>query len=292
MRFAWNRATVDDPSVEPSDSERPPVAELAAVDLLLADGVRRVGWIDAGGQRTSDWLNSGPQVAVFGLAAPDEVPADAPDAATATPAALERGRIVWVIPPPLPPNRHLRLHRRRMLVHLELDDHDVSGQVHVRPGADAIDQVMRGTRDLVPLTDVQVVSRRDRADGMALPVLIVNRHHVRRVVQDAPHVSAPVPDPVDTTAVGDALDPRLAWLVPVEPPAPSELPHEPAAGPVAMAPAPSDAVDPSKAADPSEANDPSGIELLNAALALLLEAGVIDVVEFQSIRARLPAPPA
>jgi hypothetical protein len=146
--------------------------------------------------------------------------------------------------------------------------------------------VMRGTRDLVPLTDVQVVSRHAPGEGMALPVLIVNRRHVRRVVEDTPHVSAPVPDPVVPMQAGDAIDPRLAWLGSVAPPTASE-PPTPGEPPASAAPGDSANVTP----DRPEPAEPSGVELLHAALALLLETGVIDVVEFQSIRARIPAPP-
>lgn len=258
MRFAWNRATTDDPSSEPSVATQPAAGELASIQLLLADGEARVCWVDTDGQRTSDWLNARSTVPVRAHAGGDDT--------TEHEEELDRSRIVWVVPPALPPNRHLRLHRRRVLVHLELDDYEVSGQAHVRPGADAVDQVLRGTRDLVPLTDVQVVSRGEPGEGMALPVLIVNRTHVRRLSEEATHASAPVPEPVDEA------DPRIALLSLLDAPEP------PAA----------DAGEESESASPPE---PSGIELLQSAVTILLDAGVIDVVEFQSIRARIPAPP-
>ncbi len=272
MRFARNRATADDSIQEPSGTPQP-TTELAAVQVQLSDDGTRVGWIDTRGQRTSDWLNATPEVPIYGLAPVDEAAGEPPSAMTSPAESIERDRIVWVVPPPLPPNRHLRLHRRRVLVHLELDDHEVSGQIHVRPGAEAIDEVMRGTRDLVPLTEVQVTHRDGSGEGAALPVLIVNRTHVRRVVEDTPHASAAVPDPVGSTPV-DPNDPRLAFLAGIAEPA-----H--AAGDT---PPPPEAI-------VSEGTEPTGIEMLNAALALLLEAGLIDVVEFQSIRARIPSPP-
>lgn len=274
MRFAWSRTTPDDTSDDPATDGFATPVELAAVELLLDDGTREIGWIDTGGQRTSDWLNGHADIPMYSRTAGEDAAAAAdgpPDPAPARATPLERDRIVWVVPPALPPNRHLRLHRRRVLVHLELDEHEVSGQAHVRPGADAIDQVLRGTRDLIPLTDVQLVSRADPGEGIALPVLIVNRRHVRRVVEDAPHASAPVPDPASEA---DPSDPRIAWLVAEAAPAPSTAGED---------------VSPSR---PTEPDEPSGIELLQQALALLLDAGVIDVVEFQRMRARIPRPPA
>jgi hypothetical protein len=269
MRFARIRATAEDPSVEPAAADESPGAELAAVDLLLLDEGRRLGWIDVGGQRTSDWLNAHPEVPVHGLADPETTVTEPPDPATAPARALDREDIVWVVPPPLPQNRHLRLHRRRVLVHLELDGWEVSGQAHVRPGADAIDQVMRGTRPMVPLTEVQVASREHPGQGAVLDVLIVNRSHVRRVVIDAPHQSAAVPEPVGTAPAA------AADVVPQPTPEPVER--------TVPQPAPPEAAPP-----PIE----TGAELLQSALVVLLEAGVIDVVEFQSIRARIPAPPS
>lgn len=276
MRFAWNRATADDTSDEPASPTRAASGELAAVQLLMADGETRVGWIDTQGQRTSDWLNAHSAVPVHGLTDGDDA---AEPAADGTPPAeeLDRSGIVWVVPPALPPNRHLRLHRRRVLVHLELDEYEVSGQAHVRPGADAVDQVLRGTRDLVPLTEVQVVSRANPAEGMAVPVLIVNRTHVRRIAEEASHASAPVPDPVEPASGTGEVDPRIALLSAV-----STVP--PAVEPAADA-------TPNATPDAAPPTELSGVELLNAAVTLLLEAGVIDVVEFQSIRARIPPSP-
>ena len=287
MRFAWTRATADDTSPDRAPTETAP-DELAAVELLTDEG-RRVVWIATRGKRTSDWLNAHAEVPVHGLtdaAAADDVAApSAPP--NGEPILLERSKIVWAVPPPLPANRHLRLHRRRVLVHLELDEWEVSGQAHVRPGADATDQVLRGTRELVPLTEVQVVSRADPKNGFAAPVLIVNRRHVRRVGEDTPHVSAAVPDPAGPA---DPTDPSAAAAAePAPPPAPAptvpvgEADQAPS-GPVS---------DPTRAAAEAPAETPieSGADLVQAALAVLLEVGVIDVVEFQSIRARIPAPP-
>jgi hypothetical protein len=286
MRFAWNRATAEETSEQPPEgvaSEVAPPAEedLGTVELLTESG-SLAGWITTEGQRTSDWLNAREEVPIHGLVDGEaELPSIA-DATSGPPAMVHRADIIWVVPPPLPANRHLRLHRRRLLVHLELDEHQISGQVHVRPGADPVDQVLRGTRDLVPLTEAQVVSKTDPEQGMVVPVLIVNRRHVRRVAEDMAHASAAVPDPIGAAADGEPLDPRIAWLVASDATAEDPASEEP------DAPAPElDA--PADAAETPTPPETSGVELLHSALTLLLEAGIIDVVEFQSIRARIPA---
>ncbi len=284
MRFAWNRATAEEISDQLSDevSDVPPGAEadLGTVELLTESG-GLAGWIATGGQRTSDWLNSAEEVPVHGLVgAGAQLPTIA-DATSAPPGTVRRADIIWVVPPPLPPNRHLRLHRRKLLVHLELDQHRISGQVHVRPGADPVDQVLRGTRDLVPLTEAQIVSKADPEQGMVVPVLIVNRRHVRHVAEDMAHASAAVPDPMGSGVEAASLDPRIAWLVAEAEPGADPSPSQGAPSPVDGA-----AVVPDEVV---EATEMSGIDLLNSALTLLLDAGIIDVVEFQSIRARIPA---
>jgi hypothetical protein len=284
MLFGWGRSTAAIETDEAGEAAEAPPYELAVIELRTVTG-SVMGWIATEGERTSDWLNSRPRIPLHGLVDAARVSADAPlpppPDGTATPTEVARDEVIWVVPPPLPPNRHLRLHRRRVLVHLELDEWEVSGQAHVRPGADAIDQVMRGSRDMVPLTDVQVVSRTDPDQGCVLPVLVVNRRHVGRVVEDRPHASSAVPGPVATPSSDGVSDPRLAWLLPDE----TEPADQPADPPTA---AESDEGE----GPPESSGPPSGPEATHAALSLLLEAGVIDVVEFQSIRARIGTLPA
>jgi hypothetical protein len=298
MRFAWNRATAEEagePAPEgASDVVRPAEDDLGTVELLTESG-RLTGWIATEGQRTSDWLNALEEVPIHGLVDAEAALPSIADATNGPPALVRRADIIWVVPPPLPPNRHLRLHRRRLLVHLELDEHRISGQVHVRPGADPVDQVLRGTRDLVPLTEAQVVSKADPEQGMLVPVLIVNRRHVRHVAEDMVHASAAVPDPIGVVADGEPLDPRIAWLVATDATTEEQAAGEPGvtdSGTDAPAAEPAAAAAPAADAETLAPPEASGVELLHSALTLLLEAGMIDVVEFQSIRARIPAIPA
>ncbi|HEX7068753.1 MAG TPA: hypothetical protein VF295_11260, partial [Candidatus Limnocylindria bacterium] len=111
------------------------------------------------------------------------------------------------------------------------------GQVHVRPGADASDAILRGTRAMVPLTEVEVRSLGDPPEVAQHPVLIVNATHVLRLVSDGPRRQEPEPEPVAATP------PAASPALPVESP--------------------------------------------GHALVVLLEAGIIDVIEFQAMRARI-----
>lgn len=243
MRLGRSRAAAAKIVVPEGDPEATPY-ELAAIELLTVDGPMS-GWIATDGARTSDWLNAADAAEIHGLRPHDAAqPVPYPEARPPTP--VERDRIVWVVPPPLPANRHLRLHRRRMRVRIELDGYDVVGQVHVRPGADANDAILRGTRAMVPLTDVEVRAHDDPSNSVVRPVLIVNASHVRRLISDGPRRAEAPPEP----------------------------------GP---SPAPAPAAESSPAPDPEPAESPSH------ALVVLLEAGIIDLVEFQAMRARISA---
>lgn len=242
MRLGRSRVAAAEIAAPEAGQESTPY-ELAAVELLTVDGAM-TGWIATDGARTSDWLNATDEARVHGLQPLGEAQSVPPNPALPVPTPVARDRIVWVVPPPLPANRHLRLHRRRMRVRIELDGYDVVGQVHVRPGADANDAILRGTRAMVPLTDVEIRSHEDPSDCVVRPVLIVNATHVRRLVSDGPR-RAPVPSEPEAEAAAPA---------PPSTPLPAESPGH--------------------------------------ALVVLLEAGVIDVLEFQAMRARISAPAA
>lgn len=273
MRFGWSQSSVaevvDERPDGPGHLESPTPYDLAAIELLTTDG-RLAGWISTEGERTSDWLNQHDELPIHGLTERDRAAAEPSSLPTSKVDLVERDRIVWAVPPPLPPNRHLRLHRRRMLVHLELEHHEVSGQVHVRPGADAADAVLRGTRTMVPLTEVEIVSRDNPEDRCLLPVVIVNATHVRRIVTDARKQLADAPV-ADSSPASELVALRLEALGLDVP-----LPETP---------------EPTPSAEPATstvgATEPEAIEQAKAALVTLLDAGVIDIVEFQSMRLRL-----
>lgn len=239
MRLGRNRVAAAEAAAFEDEQESAPY-ELAAIELLTVDGSMS-GWIATDGARTSDWLNATDSAAIHGLRPSDAAPSVPPYPQEDRPTSVNRDRIVWVVPPPLPANRHLRLHRRRMRVQIEIDGYDIVGQVHVRPGADANDAILRGTRVMVPLTDVEVRPHRDPSGGLVRPVLIVNATHVRRLISDGPRRAAMNSTPEPASAIAPAAD---------------------------------------RAALPTEAGH---------ALVILLEAGIIDVVEFQAMRARIGA---
>ena len=91
------------------------------------------------------------------------------------------GRSIFAVPPTLPSGRHLRLHRRVIRIHFEMENYDLSGRIHVRPGAEVGDYLLRSSRVFVPITDVELTRLTEPAFSRTLPVVIVNSRHVSRL---------------------------------------------------------------------------------------------------------------
>ncbi len=261
MRIGWAARTPEAPA-EAHDSDGAAAHahpfELAAAELTTTEG-RFTGWIATDGQRTSDWLNHNGELLVRGMT-PVGLSEDLVDPGLAIASGLAEHRLgahelLFLAPPPLPANRHLRLHRRKVRVHLEMGDYRVVGQLHVRPGASAGDYVLRSSRRMVPLTEVDLVHVGEPEFRRTLAVLIINARHVTRM-QDADQRR------------------RQGAAVPQPPPS----------GPLTRLHA-TPAATPAPAAAPQIAADAL------SALRLLLDAGLLDITEFQTKRAQLLAEP-
>jgi hypothetical protein len=246
LRLGRHRTAVATASGDGDQAAEMPY-ELASIVLLTMSGPR-TGWIATEGERTSDWLNHGDELAIHALAEAD-VAGDPPDLSMAGVHRLSRADVIWAVPPPLPPNRHLRLHRRRVRVHLELEDHEITGQAHVRPGADATDQMLRGSRTMVPLTDVEVAPRDGSAERAFWPVLIVNTTHVRRMVNAVGEVAASPPPPSPSARISSVSE--------------------------------------QSAQRPARTQPSSKVDRATIALRVLLDQGVIDRGEFDRMLARV-----
>jgi len=207
------------PQTAPSEPEEigpPDESALARVELYTVWG-REVGWVSSGRDRTSDWLNQGDTISVRGLRdlplaghRPDAEPAPTLAEVGALP-MTERlaADVIFVVPPALPPNRHLRLHRRIVAVRMELASFLLVGRVHIRPGAEAGDYLLRGNRRFVPVTGVELTYTGEPSFARHLPVAIVNVTHVTlldRGAHAATHSAEPSVDAGRATTTHEALD--------------------------------------------------------------------------------------
>lgn len=176
LRNAWTQA---------SDAERSAsrtTAELAPVDLYTLQG-REIGWIAPGDVRTSDWLNEERRLDVY-LPSPLAIDAvlDWPEPprtqASHDWVVRDAADFLFVVPPSLPPNLHLRVHRRVVDISLRVEGWRVWGRAHIRPGAEVGDYLLRGGRRFIPLTGVELMHEADPALRLQVPVVIVNVSHV------------------------------------------------------------------------------------------------------------------
>lgn len=272
MHF-W-RAT--DAATEPAevDASAPASAaeeyELSAIDLYMTAGGHRRGWVATNGRRTSDWLNATDPLPVRGATAveaaePDTTPPSV-DPGGADVELVPSDEILFVIPPPLPSNRHLRLHRRRVHIKVRIGYATIAGQAHIRPGAEVGEHIFRSGRRFVPLTDVEVLLKDDAAAWL-LPVVIINSAAVTKIsgIEEKQAITAPTPAVAGPTQPAEGS--MAAPLAPV-PPTTGELPLP---------------------AEPALESLASRTTVLLTALELLLAEGVIDIVEFQTKRAGLVA---
>jgi hypothetical protein len=169
-----------DPAHAPGEPVWPVLAELEVYTRTH----RLVGWIAPEGERTSDWLNRGHEIE---LLSPIEAPMAAPRPTLAEPEGTPRRQrvsatdIVFAVPPTLPSGRHLRLHRRVIRIHFEMEGYDLAGRIHIRPGAEVGDYLLRSSRVFVPITDVELTRLVEPVFSRSLPVVVVNSRHVSRL---------------------------------------------------------------------------------------------------------------
>ncbi len=224
------------------------------------------GWIAPEGERTSDWMNRGGEIELIG---PVDEPLDEPS--STLPAAdptsqrlrLRAEEVLFAVPPDLPLGRHLRLHRRVHGIHFEAGSYEIHGRIHVRPGAQIGDYLLRSSRVFVPITQVDLEHRSEPRFRRRLPVLIVNARHVTRLYSGE-----------GGQAVSAAIDGALAIAAPAEQPIGDVVP------------------DPSSThggADPIPAEDEiepvrGDVHRALAELAALREDGLITVREYRTKR--------
>ena len=299
MTLAWARGRGRaSPSQEPEAPVWPVLAELE----VCTETRRLVGWIAPEGERTSDWINRGNELELIGpieTGLADERPELAQPAAGVSRVRMATSEIMFAIPPTLPSGRHLRLHRRVLWVRFQMDGYQLSGKIHVRPGAEVGDYLMRSSRTFVPITDAELVRQREPEFVRALPVVIMNARYVSRIhlVDGAPE---PAPAPAQTPTLAD----RAAEMT--KPATPSLSPTLPnvAAAPIPPSPK-ADASPPAPGESPSEAAEPAApaapapftfsdiepregsVHRALSELAALRRDGLVNDAEFEAKRAEI-----
>lgn len=143
----------------------PEAPRLQPIRLYLAEMVL-VGSLDPGGERMTDILNRGGELAVL--------PSGADGFQARDWMSVHIDDLEMVVPPPhvSPPEK--RIERDRHPVRLRMGDWQLSGTAHLKPGAEQ-DALLLSTHPFLPLTEVRMWS----PDGIpeTQDIVIVNLRH-------------------------------------------------------------------------------------------------------------------
>jgi hypothetical protein len=173
--------------------------DLAPIELYTADA-RIVGWIAADGRRVTDLLNERGELRLWrpspgplydgsdGQGPGDPSSGTTPPGAGAGPDAagewqtLATDRVIVAMPPEWRASRQLRLHRRLRRAALVAGPLNITGNLHIAPGAEiGMHLITRGPRWL-PLTDAYILHTGDPPFEHVVSVAIVNTAHVGQIV--------------------------------------------------------------------------------------------------------------
>lgn len=157
--------------------------ELAPIELYTAES-RIVGWVAPRGQRITDVLSSRDELRLW---RPSPGPLDAtemPDAGDEPAGGGESGdwesvataRVILAMPPEWRASRQLRLHRRLRRAALVAGPFRVTGNVHLPPGGDIGQHLLRSQRFL-PLTDAYLLHEGEPPFEHVVSVVLVNTAH-------------------------------------------------------------------------------------------------------------------
>jgi len=288
MTLAWargkGRATQSETQPAPDAPIWPVLAELE----VYTDTRRFIGWIAPEGERTSDWINRGNELELIGATETglaDARPELEEPAAGAARTRLSTSEIMFAVPPNLPQGRHLRLHRRVLRVRFQMDGYQLSGRIHVRPGAEVGDYLLRSTRMFVPITDAELVRQREPEFARMLPVVIMNVRYVSRIhLMDG----SPEPPPASTETTS-APGPAVPMAIPTATSAaPTPMPNM-AAAPILPSPAAPAA--PASQPAPFTFNDieptEGSVHRALSELAALRRDGLVTDAEFDAKRSEI-----
>lgn len=164
--------------------------ELAPIELYTADS-RIVGWIDAQGRRVTDLLNDQEELRLW---QPSPGPLDgalteavngAPTMDDAGPGewqTLTTDQVILAMPPEWRASRQLRLHKRLRRAAINAGPFNVTGNLHVHPGADiGAHLLIRGPR-WIPLTEAYLLHTGEPPFEHVVSVVIVNTAHVTHLM--------------------------------------------------------------------------------------------------------------
>jgi hypothetical protein len=161
--------------------------DLAPIELYTADS-RVVGWIAANGRRVTDLLNAQDELRLW---QPSPGPIEAPTSPRDTaPDPGEHGewqsllteQVILAMPPEWRASRQLRLHRKLRRVALSAGPFNVTGNLHIVPGAEPGPELLIHGPRFLPLTEAYILHNGEPPFEHVVSVVIVNTAHVAQLV--------------------------------------------------------------------------------------------------------------
>lgn len=168
-----------EPEPPPPRPELPVASSLGVVEFWTADQRLTVG-MDLGHRRLTDLVNGQEAVRVVPFEVAPEDPslpvAMRPDQAWTD---LEVEDALLVFPPPQPTDPQRRLHRPRQAVEIRIGPFEISGSVHIPPGAQAAGFLFRQQARFTPITratvsDTRLVGYEQRAEVVLVNLKLVD----------------------------------------------------------------------------------------------------------------------
>ena len=164
--------------------------ELAPIELYTADS-RIVGWIDAQGRRVTDLLNDQGELRLW-QPSPGPLDGALTEAVNGSPAIVDSGpgewqtlttdQVILAMPPEWRASRQLRLHKRLRRAAVTAGPFNVTGNLHIHPGAEIGPHLLtRGARWL-PLTEAYLLHTGEPPFEHVVSVVIVNTAHISQIV--------------------------------------------------------------------------------------------------------------
>jgi hypothetical protein len=151
---------------------------VALVEMWTADNRIMVG-VDLGDGRLSDLLNGSPILRVVRFeVAPPEGTSSIELRADHVWRDLDVEGVLLAFPPPQATDPHRRLHRPRQLIEFQVGPYDVSGTVHIPPGAQAAGFLQRQGGRFEPVTRAAIRDRRADLHEDRVDVVLVNLHQL------------------------------------------------------------------------------------------------------------------
>ncbi len=172
------RRTEPEPAALPAAPGKAAAPRLAVVEFWTADQRATVG-MDVSQGRLTDLINGDGPIRAVVLDAPPEDPSQLIEKRPEQEwVDIEVDEALLVFPPPQRTDPHRRLHRPRQPIEIVIGPFEVSGAVHIPPGAQAAGFLFRQSARFTPVTraavrDTRLVGFEQRAE-----VVLVNLRRV------------------------------------------------------------------------------------------------------------------